>query len=236
MKVIRFGNYGLMLGRKKDRMEYASRMPIGPARDQRPFRLVVASVVVAVVAAALLLVGCGSASAMPTVPPCHQTLVVGDSLTASFDPAVREHIRERYQSTSVSPVVIEAQPGRMALGTNTVSSEDGVDVLRRVLPNYKNVDCVVFALGTNDLSRIQAGEDPDVRIKRVHDVVGEGVRLIWVNAANEYYPEAQVEWYNNNPQYHTDGVHLTADGMRLRAKLVSNVVKNEGEILRRTRR
>jgi lysophospholipase L1-like esterase len=160
----------------------------------------------------------------PTTPsqPCQQVAVIGDSLTAQGNAELRKQLP--------AGTIINARGGR--------TSPEGVEPARGVAES-NDVDCWVFALGTNDIWWWNVTEDQSRRAVNDLLAIAGTDRVVWVLL--EYGPGAEdrpdPELFNNLiPDNVTkvrpgvaatqapDGVHLTANGYRMRAEAIAKAL------------
>lgn len=181
---------------------------------------------------ALILAVCSAAQA--DAPAQRESLVglVGDSITAENQDAIAQEL----QRCGAPPVVIDAEPGRITLTSDTPFGiiPSGVSAVAAMEAEV-DPDTWVIELGVNDVNvdAVNSVADATAVIDAVLAEVEPDDRVIWVDTYTVHQPadsalfnsvvrsDPRIEWINwadNAEPYLYDGLHPTEAGARWMAQ------------------
>lgn len=167
--------------------------------------------------------------------------LVGDSLTAATSP----YDPQNMELFGWETVIVDGLSSRRTLfQPESGTPESGLNAIKRLRTGSTDPGTWIIALGTNDVSSVQRGTDPETIIRPILDELGPDTEVLWVNLhVPKYqqgvdlfngallrltgeYPHLKVaDWESVatlNPGWlQADGVHYTVEGSKQRSSFVA---------------
>lgn len=193
----------------------------------------------AVALAASIITG-GQAAAVEPIP-CEHIGVIGDSLTVGGVTQLPQELIE----AGFGDIRIDAKIGRR-INARSPWGASGVTALQAMRAVGYEPDCVVVALGTNDLGIWKGATKFRAAIEAMLTEIGEGPRVLWVNVVWRKFPAtgavfngvlaelagsranlSVADWAGEVAQHprwlSRDGVHQSIAGRREWARFVARI-------------